>query len=161
MKMRREVAVRHQFLTAELLAGTQPIESIQVGEAVLAWNEETNAMFATKVVTALHHNEKLETLFDIELDDGRRFTVNNDHPIYVVEDNDFKFTDELAARFAKGEPITFQDNDNQPVKVASLRMRRQICKVYNLHVEGQGEKGHTYYASGILVHNSRAGNRFK
>lgn len=139
----------------------KPIESIQVGEAVLAWNEETKKVFSTKVVTALHHNEKVETLFDIDLEDGRRFTANNNHPMYVVEDSDFRFTDELAARFAKGEPVTFQDNNNQPVRVASLRMRRKTCKVYNLHVEGQGKNGHTYYASGVLVHNAGAGNRFK
>jgi intein/homing endonuclease len=78
----------------------------------------------------------------------------------VVEDGDFTFSDELAARFAKGEPITFQDHNNQPVKIASLRMRRQSSKVYNLHVEGQGKKGHTYYANGILVHNVGA-RRFK
>jgi RHS repeat-associated protein len=139
----------------------KPIESINVGEEVLAWNEETKKVFSTKVVSALHHNQKTETLFDIELDDGRTLTANNNHPMYVVEDGDFKFTDELAARFAKGKPITFQDNKNQPVKIASLRMRRQMCKMYNLHVEGHGGKGHTYYANGILVHNSAAGLREK
>lgn len=134
--------------------GTEkPIEDIQVGEAVLAWNEETKRMFSTTVVKALHHEQKPQILFDVELDDGRKFTVNNDHPMYVVEDGDFVFTDELAGRFAKGEPITFQDSKNQPVKVASLRMRRDTCKMYNLYVEGQRKNGHTYYASGILVHN--------
>jgi RHS repeat-associated protein len=137
------------------------IESIQVGEAVLAWNEETKQMFSTNVVSALHHEEKMQTLFDIDLEDGRKFTVNNDHPMYVVEDSDFKFTDDLAARFAKGEPITFQGSKNEAVKIASLRIRKEICKVYNLHVEGQGKKGHTYYANGILVHNIGAGNKFK
>ncbi len=139
----------------------KPIENIQVGEGILAWNEETKQVFPTKVVSALHHEEKMETLFDIELEDGRKFTVNNDHPMYVVEDADFKFTDELAARFSKGEPVTFQDNKNQPVKIATLQMRRQMCKMYNLHVEGQGKNGHTYYANGILVHNAGAGYRFK
>ncbi len=139
----------------------KPIENIQVGEAVLAWNEETKAIFSTTVVKALHHEEKPQTLFDIELEDGRSFTVNNDHPMYVVEDGDFVFTDELAARFAEGKPITFQENNNQPVKVASLRMCRETCKMYNLYVEGQGKKGHTYYASGILVHNFGAGFRQK
>jgi len=81
--------------------------------------------------------------------------------MYVLEDGDFTFTDELAARFAKGEPITFQDNNAQPVRIASLRMRREACKMYNLHVEGLGKNGHTYYANGILVHNAGAGNRFK
>ena len=138
----------------------KPIESIKVGEAVLAWNEETKQVFSTKVVSALHHDEKMQTLFDIELEDRSKFTVNDNHPMYVVEDEDFTFTDELAARFAKGKPITFQDNKNQPVKIASLRMRRQTCKLYNLHVEGQGKKGHTYYANGILVHN-RGTKRFK
>jgi intein/homing endonuclease len=110
-------------------------------------------IFSTKVVKVLHHGEKMQTLFDIELEDGRGFTVNNDHPIYVVEDDEFTFTDELAARFAKGETITFQDNNNHLVKIADLRMRRQVCKMYNIHVEGQGKKGHTYYANGVLVHN--------
>jgi intein/homing endonuclease len=34
-----------------------------------------------------------------------------------------------------------------------MRMRKQLCKVYNLEIEGQGGNGHTYYANGILVHN--------
>jgi intein/homing endonuclease len=59
----------------------------------------------------------------------------------------------LAGRFGNGKPITFLGNNNQPVKLVSLRMRSQRCKVYNLHVKGQGEKGHTYFANGILVHN--------
>jgi RHS repeat-associated protein len=149
--------------TAILMAdgSEKSIESIEVGEAVLAWNEENKKMFFTKVVSALHHEEKMQSLFDMELDDGRTFTVNNNHPMYVVEDGDFKFTDELAGRFARGEPITFQDNNDHPVKIAGLRMRRQACKVYNLHVEGQGNKGHTFYASGILVHNAGAGFRHK
>jgi len=139
----------------------KPIDAIQIGEAVLAWNEETKQAFSTKVITALHHAEKPQTLFDVELENGRSFTVNNDHPIYVVEDGDFVFTDDLAARFAKGKTITFQDNKNQAVKVAGLQMRRESCRTYNLHVEGRGKSGHTYYAAGILVHNAAAGERIK
>ncbi len=134
--------------------GEKPIESIRVGEAVLAWNEATKTPFPSRVVSALHHEEKMQTLFDIELEDGRRFTVNNDHPMYVLEDNDFTFTDELAARFAKGKSVTFLDSKNNPVKIASVQMRRENCKMYNLHVEGEGTNGHTYYAAGILVHNN-------
>ncbi|MBX6326075.1 MAG: hypothetical protein IRY93_08560 [Chthoniobacterales bacterium] len=63
----------------------------KAGESVLAWNEETKQTFPTKVVSAVHHNEKMETLFDIELEDGRKFTVNNNHPMYVVEYGDFVF----------------------------------------------------------------------
>jgi hypothetical protein len=137
------------------------IENIKVGEEVLAWNEATKKVFPSKVVSALHHEERLETLFDIELEDGRKFTVNNTHPMYVVEDGDFEFTDDLAVRFAKGEPITFQDNNERAIKVASLRMRKEICKMYNLHVEGQAKNGHNYYANGILVHNFGAGYRRK
>jgi intein/homing endonuclease len=131
----------------------KPIEAIQAGEAVLAWNDEMRQTFQTRVIKPLHHEAKTQTLFDIELEDGRQFTVNNNHPIYVIEDDEFIFTRELAARFANGQPITFQDNKGQPVGVANIHMRRQICKVYNLEVEGQGQNGHTYYASGVLVHN--------
>jgi hypothetical protein len=70
----------------------KPMETIQVGEAVLAWNEKAKQIFSTKVVSALHHEDKMQTLFDIQLEDGRSFTVNNDHPMYVVEDRDFTFT---------------------------------------------------------------------
>ncbi len=59
----------------------------------------------------------------------------------------------LAARFAKREPITFQHNNDQMVKIARIRMRKQMCKVYNRHVEGQGKNGDIYYANGVLVHN--------
>jgi intein/homing endonuclease len=138
--------------------GTEkPIESIQVGEWILAWNENTKQTSPTKVVSALHHEDQMQTLFDIELEDGRSFTVNNNHPMYVVEDQDFVFTRDLAARFAKGEPITFLDSRNQPVAIVSMQIRREQCKVYNLHVQGQGDKGHTYYANGFLAHNEMAG----
>lgn len=68
------------------------------------------------------------------------------------------FETELAARFAKGKLVTLHDSMNQPIRIASLSLHKQACKVYNLEVEGQGKSGHTYYAAGILVHNGRAGN---
>jgi hypothetical protein len=131
----------------------QSIDSIQVGDTILAWNEETKRIFSTPVVEALHHEETMQTLFDIELEDRRKFTVNDNHPMYVVEDGGFVLSRELPARFGNGKPTTFLGDDNEPVKVVSLRMRRERCKVYNLHVKGQGEKGHTYFASGVVVHN--------
>ena len=149
--------------TSVLMAdgGEKPIESIQVGESVLAWNENAKRTFVTRVVKTLHHEKQPQTLFDVELENGRKLTVNNNHPMYVVEYGDFVFTDELAARFAKGESITFLDNNERPIKVTSVLMRKQICKMYNLHVEGQGKNGHTFYANGILVHNFGAGFRRK
>jgi RHS repeat-associated protein len=136
------------------------IEVIQAGEAILAWNDQTRQTFQTRVIKPLHHEAKAQTLFDIELEDGRRFTVNNNHPIYVIEDDEFILTRDLAARFANGQPITFQDNKGQPVRIANIYMRKQQCKVYNLEVEGQAQNGHTYYAGGVLVHN-RGRNAWK
>jgi hypothetical protein len=131
----------------------QSIDSIQVGDTILAWNEDTRQIFPTTVVEALHHEETMQTLFDIELENRGKFTVNDNHPMYVAEDEGFIVSRELAGRFGNGKPITFLGNNNQPVKLVSLRMRSQRCKVYNLHVKGQGEKGHTYFANGIVVHN--------
>jgi hypothetical protein len=131
------------------------IDSIQVGDTILAWNEDTKQMFSTPVVEALHHEETMQTLFDIELENRGKFTVNDNHPMYVAEDEGFIVSRELAGRFGNGKPITFLGNNNEPVKLVSLRMRSQRCKVYNLHVKGQGEKGHTYFANGILVHNKQ------
>ena len=122
---------------------------------ILAWNEDTKRVFAAPVVEALHHEERMQTLFDIELEDRRTFTVNDNHPMYVAEDEAFIFSRELATRFGNGEPITFLRDDNQPVKLVSLRTRTERCKTYNLHVKGHGEKGHTYFANGVLVHNAR------
>ena len=132
----------------------KPIDRIQAGEAVVAWNDQTRETFQTRVIKPLHHEAKAQTLFDIELENGRRLTVNNNHPIYVIEDDEFILSRELAARFANGQRITFQDSQGQPIRVANIHMRRQICKVYNLEVEGQGKNGHTYYADGVLVHNT-------
>jgi hypothetical protein len=141
--------------------GTEkPIEAIQAGEQVLAWDDDTRQIFETRVIKPLHHEAKMQTLFDIELEDGRRLTVNNNHPIYVIEDDEFILTRELAACFANGQPITFQDNKGQAIRVANIHMRRQMCKVYNLEVKGQGQNGHTYYAGGVLVHN-RGRNKWK
>ena len=131
----------------------QSIDSIQSGDTILAWNEDTKRIFSTPVVEALHHEETMQTLFDIELEDRSKFTVNDNHPMYVVEDEGFVLSRELPARFGKGKPTTFLGNNNEPVKLVSLRMRRERCKVYNLHVKGQGEKGHTYFANGVVVHN--------
>jgi intein/homing endonuclease len=61
-------------------------------------------------VKALYHEKQPQTLFDVELENGRKLAVNNNHPMYVVEYGDFVFSDELAARFAKGDSITFLDN---------------------------------------------------
>ena len=133
----------------------QSIDSIQSGDAILAWNEDTNQIFPTTVVDALHHEERMQTLFDIELEDRRKLTVNDNHPMYVAEDEAFIFSRELATRFGNGQPITFLGDNNEPLKLVSLRMRTERCKVYNLHVKGQGEKGHTYFANGVLVHNER------
>jgi intein/homing endonuclease len=129
------------------------IDTIQVGDPVLAWNEDTKQIFSTPVLEALHHEETTQTLFDIELENRSKFTVNDNHPMYVVEDEGFVLSRELPDRFGKGKPTTFLGNNNEPVKLVSLRTRTERCKVYNLHVKGQGEKGHTYFANGILVHN--------
>jgi hypothetical protein len=135
----------------------QSIDSIQSGDTILAWNEETKGMFSTPVVEALHHEETMQTLFDIELENGSKFTVNDNHPMYVAEDERFILSRELPARFVNGKSTTFLDNNNKAVKLVSLRMRRERCKVFNLHVQGQGEKGHTYFANGIVVHNKTGG----
>jgi hypothetical protein len=133
----------------------QSIDSIQRGDAILAWNEETNQIFPTIVMDALHHEERMQTLLDIELEDCRTITVNDNHPMYVAEDEAFIFSRDLAARFDNGQSVTFLGNNNEPVKLVSVRARTERCKVYNLHVKGQGEKGHTYFVNGIVVHNAR------
>jgi intein/homing endonuclease len=135
----------------------QSIDSIQSGDAVLAWNEDTMRIFPTTVLEALHHEERMQTLFEIELENRRKLTVNDNHPMYVAEDEGFIVSRELPGRFGNGKPITFVGNDNEPVKLVSLRTRTERCKVYNLHVKGQGEKGHTYFANGIVVHNKIQG----
>ena len=38
-------------------------------------------------------------------------------------------------------------------RLPNIHIRKQLCNVYNLELEGQGRNGHTYYANGILVHN--------
>lgn len=118
-------------------------------------------MFPTAVVEALHHEETMQTLFDIELEDRRKFTVNDNHPMYVAEDEKFISSRELPARLSEGRPTTLLGNNNERVALVSLRTRRESCKVYNLHVQGQGEKGHTYFANGILVHNAAAKAPFR
>jgi hypothetical protein len=64
----------------------------------------------------------MQTLFDIELEDGRTFTVNNTHPMYVVEDNDFTFTDELAARLQRGSQLHFKTTT-----ISRLKLRACEC----------------------------------
>jgi Pretoxin HINT domain len=127
--------------------GEKNIEDIEVGDKVLAKDEETGEQ-AYKEVVALHRNEK-DTTYKLSVGNQLIETTNN-HPFWVegkgwVLAIDLKVGDELV-----------QSNGNH-LKIENIEIvhHDEKVKVYNFTVADF----HTYFVSslGIWVHNINCG----
>lgn len=127
-----------------LLAGTpilmsdgslKPIEQVRVGDAVMAFDEETASFKEDRVSEFFQHNA------DKYLVINGNFKVTPNHPVYSdgkwVEIGSLKVGDKLFGSKGKLELIT------------DIKEIFQEVTVYNLEVNPY----HTYVAAGFLVHN--------
>ncbi len=125
------------------------IQTIKVGDKIIAWNESANQKSTAFIQKVLIHksnsNENLYTLNQVIFSSGDSFKVTSNHPIYVVgkgwvEVKDLKVGDTVYKSV---------NNDMQEVQVASIiKDYTQDSVVYNLQTTA-----HDYFANDILVHN--------
>ena len=122
--------------------GRKPIEQIQVGDSVWAYNERTRQT-ALRPVTHLFRYER-DTVYVLHTATGEALRTTSDHPFYVrgqwVRVKRLRVGDSLVSQ--SGQRHVLRRIDRQPEHVT----------VYNFTVDGL----HTYFVgqNAILVHNS-------
>lgn len=142
--------------TAVVMAdgSSKPIEEVNVGDRVLATDENTGKTVARPVV-ALIVGEGQKQLVDVTVDtDGDRgdqtgtVIATDGHPFWVV--NDHRWTD--AGQLRPGDRL--RTPDGLLVTVLATRQHTEHRRVHNLTIDGV----HTYYVMAgttpVLVHNT-------
>jgi len=117
---------------------TKPIESIEAGDLVLAWDEESGA---TKADAVRGVHDPIHADAYLVVNDRLRFT--DTHPVLV--DGAWR----TAGKLAVGDVLTAADGS--PVVIESIRTVLGPVTVYNFEVNPLG----TYVANGIVVHNKK------
>ncbi len=125
--------------------GVKPIEQIQLGDVVLAWNEATSQNEFRRVVSLI---------VGIRRDMVKLYLESEDAPLIASTNHKFFVQGKgwvMASDLAVGDILL--DKNSMPVRVK--KAEKVLCpdevKVYNLEVEGL----HDYYAgpTGVLTHN--------
>ena len=122
--------------------GQKPIEDIQVGDYVWAWDEETDDVALKQVVeTYINETTELTHVFV----NGEEIIATPTHPFYCPTKG---WTD--AAHLRAGDILVLVNGEYVVVEKVQHELLENPVKVYNFQVEDY----HTYYvASGVLVHN--------
>jgi len=122
-----------------LADGSQkPIESVRVGDSVLAFDTAANqAVPSTVLKTFKHHVENLLVInATINTTPEHRFYLNGKW----IAARELRVGDELLS-------VT-----GSKVKISSIAKLKKSVDVYNMHVADF----HNYFAAGVLVHNIKA-----
>jgi hypothetical protein len=139
------------------------IEQIQVGDQVMGFDDENRTPLAQAVVKLHHHQANDQDLLEFHMADGEVFVPNAIHPIFVVEQNAYFPTSEIATMLNAGVKISLLRADGAVIGVQSIVIKKAFTPVYNFEVEGLKSvssefgafgSGHNYYADGFLVHNA-------
>ncbi len=143
------VRFRQCFKEGTLVAtedGLKPIEEIEVGDKVLAYDEETGEQ-AYKEVVRLFRNET-EEWYHITAN-GEELVCTGGHPFFV-KDKGFVSAKDLSV----GDILRLSDGALIPVSAISVEKLEQPETTYNFEVA----EFHTYYVgeSEVLVHNTCA-----
>ena len=123
--------------------GQKPIEDIQVGDYVWAWDEETDDVALKQVVeTYINETTELTHVFV----NGEEIIATPTHPFYCPTKG---WTD--AAHLRAGDILVLVNGEYVVVEKVQHELLENPVKVYNFQVE----EYHTYYvATGVLVHNA-------
>jgi RHS repeat-associated protein len=147
-KVAKECLLKNSFVEGTLVSsenGLVNIESIEIGDKVWAYNEETNEKTLQEVVHLIQGEGEKE-LVEIKLASGETIVATANHPFYVPQLND-PWVDAFDLAI---DNILF-NNEQNPVVINSIERETKKAKVYNLTVAND----HTYYVSKepVLVHN--------
>ena len=124
-------------------AGAAAIETIQAGDLVWAWDEETGDVALKPVVeTYVNETEELVHVFA----GGEEIVATPSHPFYSPVKG---WTD--AVHLRAGDILVLVNGDYVVVEKIQHEILEAPVAVYNFHVEDY----HTYFvaSSGVLVHN--------
>lgn len=123
-------------------SGDVPIEQINVGDFVWAWDEASGDVALKRVVeTYVNETEELTHVFV----DGEEIIATPSHPFYCPTKG---WTD--ASHLRAGDILVLVNGEYVVVEKVQHELLERPVKVYNFQVEDY----HTYYvASGVLVHN--------
>ena len=130
--------------------GSVPIEQIEVGDFVWAWDEETDNVALKQVVeTYINETTELTHVFV----NGEEIVATPSHPFYCPTKG---WTD--AAHLRAGDILVLVNGEYVVVEKVQHELLEAPVKVYNFQVADY----HTYYVGtdGVLVHN-KCGNDFK
>lgn len=126
--------------------GLRPIETIAVGDEVLAWNPETGETTAQTITALIRPEPKLIWRLETRDADGETevFEVTNDHP-WFVQDQGWVETQHLRIGQHVGTA------DSRGLIVVDLTRTDLVVRTYNLEVSGF----HTFLVgeNGAIVHN--------
>ena len=128
--------------------GSKPIEEIQPGDWVWAWDEQTGEVALRPVMeTYVNETDELVHVFV----NGEEITTTPGHPFYSPVKG---WTD--AVHLRAGDILVLVNGEYVVVEKVQHELLEAPIHVYNFNVAGF----HTYYVtgSGVLVHNSCAQN---
>lgn len=130
--------------------GPVPIERIEPGQPVFAFNEEDHCVTVCQVTHVFRHEDReYGTLL---LCDGRRLLVTANHPVYVADRASYIPAGEIRAG---DEVLLLEESASAPPRLHRGRVEQALtaaterATVFDLTVDDK----HNYFAGGILVHN--------
>lgn len=128
--------------------GSKPIEEIQVGDEVWAYDEETGEKSLKKVVNLFRNTTKkwIHLLFEFENGNTEEIVCTEGHPFYV---NNFGWI--VADKLFENDEVLLYTNKKAIVLEKEIQILAKEETTYNFEVEDF----HTYYVGSneILVHN--------
>lgn len=130
-------------------SGYQPIESLQIGDTVIAYDTAAGETVERKV-THLHRDITIEW-YDIKVG-ADTLTVTDNHPFWLPETGEWIQARELEI----GTVLHPQDGRAARISQITVRQLRQSEPIYNVEIEGD----HNYFAGegAVLVHNGGGGD---
>jgi hypothetical protein len=130
-----------------MLEGDQPIETIESGDSIWAYDLEQATLVLRRVKQVIESSSS--SIYSVETQSTRINGVTHEHPLYNTEVNDWVKMGDLE----EGDTVLFRvDNEVFVEKIARIELTKlpQPIPVYNLSVAGTERN---YFAEGILVHN--------
>lgn len=133
--------------------GNKPIENIEIGDEVWAYNEETGETSLKKVVELFKNKTKKWIHLLFEFEDGKKeeLLCTEEHPFYV---NNLGWIN--SCDLLENDEVLLYNNDTARLLQKEVEELSYEETTYNFEVEDF----HTYYVGekNILVHNSCSGN---
>ncbi|WP_244283286.1 Hint domain-containing protein, partial [Leptospira neocaledonica] len=145
-----KVVFRSCFVAGTLVwtrEGQRPIETIQVGDFVLSWDEETGESSYQKVFRIWVNQTEL--IYELSVGNGTAIKTTWNHPFWVTNRSEWVKAKDLNI----GDLVLLENS--KEASISSVKYYDvEPTIVYNFEVE----ENHTYYvgSEGVLVHNQPA-----